>query len=86
MKDGQLVVPDDPIIHFIEGDCIGIEITAVMQGVVGAAVSKAYNDSRSIFWKEVLAGQKAFDNTGEWLPEETLDSVRCFVPTKTDEC
>lgn len=76
MKDGQLVVPDDPIIHFIEGDCIGIEITAVMQGVVGAAVSKAYNDSRSIFWKEVLAGQKAFDNTGEWLPEETLDSVR----------
>ncbi len=76
MKNGQLVVPDDPIIHFIEGDCIGVEITAVMQGVVGAAVSKAYNGSRTIHWKEVFAGQKAFDNTGEWLPEETLNSIR----------
>ncbi|MEE2758380.1 MAG: NADP-dependent isocitrate dehydrogenase [Candidatus Thermoplasmatota archaeon] len=76
MKNGQLDVPDDPIIHYIEGDCIGIEITAVMQQVVDAAIDKAYNGVRAICWTEVLAGQKAFDTTGEWLPENTLDAIR----------
>ncbi len=76
MVDGQLSVPSDPIIHFIEGDCIGSDITPVMQKVVDTAVEKAYQGSRSIHWSEVLAGQKAYDATGEWLPDETLESIR----------
>jgi isocitrate dehydrogenase len=83
MVDGQLSVPSDPIIHFIEGDGIGSDITPVMQKVVDAAVEKAYEGSRSIHWSEVLAGQKAYDATGEWLPDETLDSIRLgFVSIK----
>ena len=81
--DGQLSVPSDPIIHFIEGDGIGSDITPVMQKVVDAAVEKAYEGSRSIHWSEVLAGQKAYDATGEWLPDETLESIRSgFVSIK----
>ncbi len=76
MENGQLNVPDDPIVHFIEGDCIGSDITPVMQSVVNAAVRHAYDGERAIVWKEVLAGQKAFDATGEWLPDETLDAIR----------
>ena len=76
MRDGCLNVPDYPIIHYIEGDGIGIDITPVMMKVVDAAVDRAYGNSRSIHWSEVLAGQKAFDATGEWLPNETLDAMR----------
>tara|TARA_B100002051_G_scaffold135845_1_gene129034 strand:+ start:5649 stop:6953 length:1305 start_codon:yes stop_codon:yes gene_type:complete len=76
MDDGQLNVPNDPIIHYIEGDGIGIDITPVMIAVVDAAVERAYSGERRIHWSEVLAGQKAFDNTGEWLPEETKQSMR----------
>ena len=76
MDDGQLNVPDDPIIHYIEGDGIGIDITPVMIAVVDAAVENAYGGQRKIQWSEVLAGQKAFDNTGEWLPEATKQSMR----------
>ena len=76
LNSGKLVVPNTPIIHYIEGDGIGIDITPVMINVVDAAVKNAYDDDRKIFWKEVLAGQKAFDETGEWLPEETLESMR----------
>ena len=76
-KEGQtIIVPEDPIIHYIEGDGIGIDITPVMIRVVDKSVEKAYSGSRKITWKEVLAGQKAFDKTGEWLPEATLDSMR----------
>jgi len=76
-KEGQtIMVPEDPIIHYIEGDGIGIDITPVMIRVVDKSVEKAYSGARKITWKEVLAGQKAFDRTGEWLPEETLDSMR----------
>ena len=76
-KEGQtIIVPEDPIIHYIEGDGIGIDITPVMIRVVDKSVEKAYSGARKITWKEVLAGQKAFDRTGEWLPEETLDSMR----------
>lgn len=76
-KEGQtIIVPEDPIIHYIEGDGIGIDITPVMICVVDKSVEKAYSGARKITWKEVLAGQKAFDRTGEWLPEETLDSMR----------
>ncbi|DAC36852.1 MAG TPA: NADP-dependent isocitrate dehydrogenase, partial [Candidatus Thalassarchaeaceae archaeon] len=76
MREGCLNVPSHPIIHYIEGDGIGIDITPVMMKVVDAAVDCAYGNSRSIHWSEVLAGQKAFDATGEWLPSETLDAMR----------
>ena len=69
-------VPDDPIINYIEGDGIGADITPVMKKVVDASVRLAYTETKKIFWNEVLAGQKAFDSTGEWLPEETLRSMR----------
>ena len=76
-KEGQtIIVPEDPIIHYIEGDGIGIDITPVMIRVVDSSVEKAYSGTRKIVWKEVLAGQKAFDKTGEWLPEATLESMR----------
>lgn len=76
MQDGKLSIPNTPIIHYIEGDGIGIDITPVMIDVVNAAVEKAYSESKKIHWREVLAGQKAFDRTGEWLPEETLEAMR----------
>ena len=76
-KEGQtIIVPEDPIIHYIEGDGIGIDITPVMIRVVDDSVERAYSGKRKITWKEVLAGQKAFDKTGEWLPEATLQSMR----------
>ncbi len=76
LSDGGLDVPDRPIIHYIEGDGIGIDITPVMIDVVNSSVELAYGGSRTIEWREVLAGQKAFDSTGEWLPEETLEAMR----------
>ena len=76
MENGVLVVPDNPIVHYIEGDGIGVDITPVMIEVVDAAVSKAYSGAKSITWNETLAGEKAFNNTGEWLPEATLDAMR----------
>ena len=76
MEEGRLNVPDEPIIHYIEGDGIGVDITPVMIDVVDAAVNKAYSGSRRIHWSEVLAGEKAFNATGEWLPDETLASMK----------
>ena len=76
MQNGALNVPNDPIVHFIEGDGIGIDITPVMISVVDASVEKAYNGEKKIHWNEVLAGEKAFNATGEWLPDETLDSIK----------
>ena len=76
MKEGRLSVPDQPIIHYIEGDGIGVDITPVMIDVVDAAVHNAYSGSRQIHWSEVLAGEKAFNATGEWLPDETLESMK----------
>ena len=76
IKNGNLIVPEEPLVHYIEGDGIGIDITPVMINVVDAAVGKAYSEERKIHWNEVLAGQKAFDKTGEWLPEETLEAMR----------
>lgn len=79
-EDG-LHVPDKPIIPFIEGDGIGVDITPVMRRVVDAAVSKAYGDSRRISWMEVFAGEKAVRTYGPdvWLPEETLKAVKEFA-------
>ena len=76
MENGQLKVPHNPVIHYIEGDGIGVDITPVMIRVVNAAVEKAYGDDRSIVWSEVLAGEKAFNATGEWLPQATLDAMK----------
>ena len=74
-----LVTGDHPIIPFIEGDGIGPDIWRATQSVVDAAVEKAYNGRRSLAWKEVLAGEKAFKTTGNWLPDETLDAFRTYL-------
>ena len=76
MTGGKLRVPDHPRIHYIEGDGIGTDITPVMQRVVDAAVLQAYAGGRKISWVEVLAGQKAYDACGEWLPAETEQAMR----------
>ena len=76
MKNGVLDIPNNPIIHYIEGDGIGIDITPVMIKVVDSAVEVAYGGEKKIHWNEVLAGEKAFNSTGEWLPEKTLDAMR----------
>ncbi len=76
MSNNILKVPNFPIINYIEGDGIGVDITPVMIKVVNSAVRKAYGKERKIHWNEVLAGQKAFDNLGEWLPETTKEDMR----------
>jgi isocitrate dehydrogenase len=76
MGTDGLVVPDDPIIPFIEGDGIGPDIWAASIRVFDAAVKGAYGDRRAVAWKEVLAGEKAFTETGSWLPDETVDAFR----------
>jgi isocitrate dehydrogenase len=75
MGAGGLVVPDEPIIPFIEGDGIGPDIWAAASRMLDAAVERAYGGARRIEWREVLAGQKAFDETGEWLPTATIETL-----------
>jgi len=75
MVNGQLVVPNNPIIPFIEGDGIGPDIWKAAQFVFDQAVAKAYHGKRKIEWFEVYAGEKAFDKFGEWLPEDTLTAI-----------
>ena len=77
-EGGQLAVPDHPIVPFIEGDGTGPDIWRAAVRVFDAAVEKAYGGQRAIVWHEVLAGQKAFDETGDWLPEATLEAFREF--------
>jgi isocitrate dehydrogenase len=76
--DGSLLVPDHPVIPYIEGDGIGVDITPVMRRVVDAVVDRAYAGKRSIDWMEIYAGEKANKVYGgdTWLPEETLDAIR----------
>ena len=76
LENGALLVPNNPTIHYIEGDGIGVDISPVMINVVDAAVAKAYSGEKQIHWCEVLAGEKAFNNTGEWLPEATLEAMK----------
>lgn len=78
--DFSLNVPDQPIIPFIEGDGIGVDITPVMRRVVDHAVKQAYGHSRQIEWLEIYAGEKSVAKHGEdqWLPEETLDAIRHY--------
>ena len=81
MDNNNLVVPDNPIIPFIEGDGIGIDITPAMKVVLDAAVNKAYNGVRKIEWLEIYAGEKAVNEYGEniWLPDETLEAVKEYT-------
>ena len=78
-SEGRMQVPDHPVIPFIEGDGTGPDIWRASVRVLDAAVAKAYGGKRSIGWMEVLAGQKAFDRTGSWLPDETLDAFRKYL-------
>jgi isocitrate dehydrogenase len=78
-KDDQLQVPDAPIIPFIEGDGTGPDIWRAAQRVFDGAVEAAYGDQRKVVWKEVLAGEKAKDQVGEWLPQQTLDTFREYL-------
>jgi isocitrate dehydrogenase len=75
IKKGKLKVPNDPVIPFIEGDGTGADIWAASVRVLDAAVEKAYKGKKKIVWKEVLAGEKAFNKTGNWLPDETLKTI-----------
>ncbi|RYM06916.1 NADP-dependent isocitrate dehydrogenase [Sporolactobacillus sp. THM7-7] len=79
VENGVLNVPSHPVIPFIEGDGIGPDIWAAASRVFNEAVKKAYNGDREIVWKEVLAGQKAFDKTGEWLPQKTIDAIKKYI-------
>ncbi len=79
MVNGTLVVPDQPVIPFIEGDGIGRDITGPSQAVLDAAVQEAYGSKKKLVWKEVLAGGKAFVQTGEYLPESTLEAFREYL-------
>lgn len=79
LENGKLNVPNQVIIPFIEGDGIGPDIWSAAVKVFDAAVKKAYNGEKKVEWKEVLAGEKAYNQTGEWLPEETLDIIREYL-------
>ena len=77
--NGKLVVPDYPTIPFIEGDGIGKDISGPSQRVIDAAVAKAYGESKKIAWKEVLAGEKAYHETGSYLPDETIEAFKEYL-------
>ncbi len=77
--DGQLNVPDQPIIPFIEGDGIGPDIWAASVRVFDAAVEKSYDGQKKIVWKEILAGEKANEETGEWLPQDSVDAISDYL-------
>lgn len=79
MKDGKLIVPDDPILPFVEGDGTGRDIWRASQRVFDAAVAKAYGGKRRIHWLEVLAGEKAYHQLGTWLPDETVQAFRQYL-------
>ena len=75
MENDSLHVPNNPVIPYSEGDGIGPDIWNASVNVFDNAVEKAYNGSRKINWLEILAGEKAFNQTGEWLPQQTLDLI-----------
>ena len=78
-EDNSISVPDNPIIPYIEGDGIGVDISPVMIAVVDAAIAKAYDGARSISWMEIYTGEKAAElYDGDWFPEETLDAIKTY--------
>ena len=79
IQEGKLHVPDQPVVPFIEGDGIGVDIWPASKAVFDAAVEKAYQGAKKIEWMEVYAGQKAYDRNGEWLPDETLAAFREYL-------
>ena len=79
VDNNKLTVPDNPTIPFIEGDGIGKEISASVRQIVDKAVEKVYNGQKKINWKEVYAGEKAYNKFGTWLPEETMDAFRKYL-------
>jgi isocitrate dehydrogenase len=79
VENGRLIVPDNPVIPFIEGDGTGRDIWKASQRVFDAAVAKAYGGKRRIVWYEIFAGEKAFNKFNEWLPQGTLDAIQHFV-------
>lgn len=79
MDHGQLQVPDQPVLPFIEGDGIGVDIWPASQRILDAAVEKAYTGKRKIAWMEVYAGEKAFKRFNSWLPDETIQAFREFI-------
>jgi isocitrate dehydrogenase len=79
IQNGKLNVPDQVTIPFIEGDGIGKEITRATQKIVDAVLDFTYNGERKIMWKEVLAGEKAYNQTGEWLPQSTIDAFKKYM-------
>ncbi len=82
-EKGNLIVPDFPVIPFIEGDGIGPDIWRATQRVLDVAVSNAYEGKKKIEWVEILAGEKAYNQTGNWLPGETLEEIKtCRVAIK----
>ena len=79
INNGVLNVPNHPTVPFIEGDGTGVDIWPAAKNVLDSAVAKAYNGAKAIQWKEVLAGEKAFNETGEWMPEATLNAFREYL-------
>ncbi|OCG04651.1 NADP-dependent isocitrate dehydrogenase [Gilliamella sp. wkB112] len=79
IENGQLVVPDHPIIPFIEGDGVGKEIWGAARQIFDKAIAKAYQGKRSIEWHEVLAGEKSFNLNGSWLPDETMNTFKQYL-------
>jgi isocitrate dehydrogenase len=79
LVDGKLAVPNRPLIPFIEGDGTGRDIWRASQAVFDAAVARAYQGKRQIAWLEVLAGEKAFEKTKSWLPDETVEAFRTYL-------
>ena len=78
-QQNKIVVPDQPIIPFIEGDGIGKDITEPSQRVINAAINKAYGNRKKLIWKEVFAGKKAFEMTGNYMPDETLEAFKEYL-------
>src|ERR1700687_5731091 len=85
VQNGKFVIPDQPIIPFIEGDGVGRDIWRASKLVFDAAVERSYGGKRQIEWREVLAGEKAFNQTGSWLAGETLDGSGVPSPMKRPE-
>src|SRR5262249_19135217 len=79
IDNGKLVVPNNPIVPFIEGDGTGRDIWKASKRVLDAAVEKAYGGEKKIAWYEVFAGEKAFNTYGEWLPADTLTAIREYI-------
>ena len=75
VKNGEIITPDNPVIPFIEGDGIGKDIWKTSQRVFDKAVEKVFSGNRKVEWKEIFAGEKAFNKLGQWLPQETLDTI-----------